>query len=97
MKKFLILTSILGLVILAALDTHSIMEEIAAITPTEVEMKPQLNSSGGEGVEKKFESRSTENNNLNMQNGQNNDKNLNVNPMQHPQKGISPTLTPRRY
>lgn len=54
MKKFLILTSILGLVILAALDTHSIMEEIAAITPTEVEMKPQLNSSGGEGVEKKI-------------------------------------------
>ncbi|MBO8430558.1 hypothetical protein IAC76_04155 [Spirochaetes bacterium] len=97
MKNFLIFAAVMFVVIIAAFDTRSVLKEIAANTPTQVEMKPDLNKSSGEGVEKKFDAQAPVDNGLSQPNEQNKDKNLYTNPVQRPQKGISPTITPRRY
>lgn len=55
MKNFLIFTAVATLAVLAAIDTKSIMEELAAVTPSQIEMKQDLPSSKGEGIEKKFD------------------------------------------
>lgn len=59
MKNFLILTSVLTVLFVAIIDTKARIEElddIAATTPSQVEMKSDMNKSSGEGVMQKFES-----------------------------------------
>lgn len=59
MKNFLILTSVLTVLFVAIIDTKARIEEldnIAATTPSQVEMKSDMNKSKGDGVMQKFES-----------------------------------------
>ena len=58
MKNFLIMTAVLTVVFVAIIDTKARIEEldeIAATTPVQVEIKPDLNKSKGEGILNKFE------------------------------------------
>lgn len=58
MKNFLIMTAVLTVVFVAIIDTKARIEEldeIAATTPVQVEIKPDLNKSKGDGVLQKFE------------------------------------------
>lgn len=58
MKNFLILTSILTVLFVAFIDTKARikeLDEIAATTQVQVEMKPELNKSDGSGIKEKFD------------------------------------------
>ncbi|MBS6603298.1 MAG: hypothetical protein KH301_06035 [Brachyspira sp.] len=58
MKNFLVLTSILTVIFIAFIDTKARineLDEIAATTQVQVERKPEINKSSGEGVMHKFE------------------------------------------
>ena len=98
MKNILIFTAILTLTILAAYDTRSIMKELAAITPTQVEMKTDPNSSKGNGLEKRYGNIINNENNQPQtnikQNYPGNDPNRN--PIQRPRKERTPSLNPTK-
>ena len=58
MKTFLILTGVLTIVFVAVLDTKARideLDEIAATTPAQMEMKSDINKSKGKGVMQQFE------------------------------------------
>lgn len=58
MKNFLILTGILTVIFMAVIDTKARIEEvdnIAATTPAQVEMKPDLDKTGGQGIMNKYD------------------------------------------
>lgn len=88
MKNIFIFASILVLAILAAVDTKSILEELAAVTPSQIELIQDIPSSKGEGIEKKFDIKK---NNLPPKLEQ---KPQNFTTPQNTSKEISPKLNP---
>lgn len=56
MKNFFITISIIFLTAIAIADTRSLIRELAAVTPSQIELKEDLPTSKGEGVEKRFDS-----------------------------------------
>ncbi len=57
MKNFLIMTAVLTVLFVAFIDTKARIEEldeIAATTQVQVEMKPELNKSDGRGIREKY-------------------------------------------
>ena len=58
MKNFLILTAILTVLFVTFIDTKARIEEldeVAAATQVQVEMKPELNKSDGSGIREKYD------------------------------------------
>lgn len=88
MKNFLIFLSVGILAILAAYDTKTIIDEIAAITPAQVELKEDIKNSAGDGIEKRFDITPPEASQKPMQN------NPNFYTPQNTSKEISPKLNP---
>ena len=89
MKNFLIITSIIVLAVIAAYDTRDILNEIAAITPSQVELKENIQNSTGQGIEKRFDIKSRE---LQPQPQQKQPQNFET--PQNTSKEISPRLNP---
>lgn len=92
MKNFLIFLSVVFLGVMAFVDTKSVLEEIAAITPAQTEMKQDLQNSKCVGIEKRFDS-----NNINKNEIKNSPLKMpqqNFATPQNTTKEISPRLNP---